>query len=141
MTYRCCTGLEPPEVAKAFLANGTYQPHFAIDMWAFGFLLMDLLYGKMPACHKECLIHPDFQAALQWGVNMDPRDVPGFKRHLIYLAGLPHDFAYASKVLHHLHCISTLVFSSALEQMCMMMQSCRFDKRHMNVTAAAVMSV
>ncbi len=103
-------GLEPPEVAKAFLANGTYQPHFAIDMWAFGFLLLELLHGQMPACHKEFQTHPDFEAGLQLGVSMDPRDVPGLKRHLMYLAGLPLKYDYASQVLH---CISICVFEDS----------------------------
>jgi len=98
-------------------------------MWAFGFLLLELLHGQMPACHKEFQTHPDYQAALQLGPSMDPRDVPGLKRHLVYLVGLSHDFDYASKVMPppawHQH-----LFSSALEQTCATLQSCRSDKRH-----------
>lgn len=45
---RCGVGLESPEVAHQWCDLRHYVPTFALDMWAFGLLLVALWGGNMP---------------------------------------------------------------------------------------------
>lgn len=87
---RCCRGLEPPEVAKAWLANGTFQPCPAIDMWAFGLLVLHLLGAQRPPAHEQLTRSQAWAEAMAHGGSQDPRHVPLLREHLEYLESLTH---------------------------------------------------
>lgn len=90
---RCARGSEFPELAKALLTgNGNYQPDFPIDIWAFGQLILELLKARLPEAHTAVLQDQAYLDGLQSSDN--PRQVPGLRAHLEYLATLEeHNYA------------------------------------------------
>lgn len=82
---RCTRGLEPPEVAQTFLASGQFLPDYPSDVWAFGVLMVLLLRADLPEQHTQLLASPACQGG---NPAADPRNEPGFRAILEYLAGL-----------------------------------------------------
>lgn len=79
LSYRCCKGLESPELAKALLSEeGNYQPRYALDIWAFGHFIVSLLGGRKPEGHTAVLTHPDWVEALGKR-SRNPKKVPGIE--------------------------------------------------------------
>ena len=70
-------------------------------VWQLGLLLLDLTESNRPAAHLQCLNSSQFVEELRQGVQ-DPRNVPGQKTQLEYLAGLRDagvpDSAYSDQV-------------------------------------------
>lgn len=94
----CARGSEFPELAKALLTgNGNYQPDFPIDIWAFGQLILELLKARLPEAHTAVLQDQAYLDGLQSSDN--PRQVPGLRAHLEYLATLEESHNYAQQVV------------------------------------------
>lgn len=95
---RCARGLESPELARALLeGEGTYQPDFPIDIWAFGQLILNMVGATLPPAHTAQLHSPAYLEGLKRSSD-HPKDVPGLAAHLRYIASLIETDEYADQV-------------------------------------------
>ena len=74
-------------MAHAFLSEGSYQPQTAMDIWAFGLFILDILSADRPEPHQSLVSSTAWIEAVQAADSgvQDPRNVPAFKAHLEYL--------------------------------------------------------
>lgn len=72
-------------MAQTFLATGQFVPDYPSDVWAFGVLMILLLRADLPEQHTQLLASPACQGG---NPAADPRNEPGFRAILEYLADL-----------------------------------------------------
>ena len=87
-SFRVSGGIESPEIAKKWLQSGTYPVIAALDMWAFGQMMMELTGSLQPADHPSITTDPAFHQELSKGLYPDDPESPRQRQHLEYLAGL-----------------------------------------------------
>ncbi len=87
--YRVSSGLESPEMAEELLSKGFYHPTPFLDMWAYGQVLLQLLYGKIPLEHQEAMTRASLEG---------PQVTLEYARSLYHL---PVDQAYNTQACIH----------------------------------------
>ena len=69
---RVASDIEPPETARQLLTHGKYAVTAAVDIWAFGQLMLKLSGSCQPAAHCHITLHDEYNEELQRGGGETP---------------------------------------------------------------------